>query len=66
MKGNVLLTGSSKFMGVPNGAPSASRGRVTSMMKFGSRRGVAELRKASQSARLRGEKSFVPAGQLFV
>jgi len=41
-------------------------GRVTSIMKFGALIGVAAVRKDSQSVRLRGEKSFVPLGQLFV
>ena len=41
-------------------------GRVTSTIQFGARRGEADLRKVSQSWRLRGEKSFVPPGQLFL
>jgi len=34
-------------------------------MKFGARRGTAELRKVFQSSRLAGEKIFIPSGQLF-
>jgi hypothetical protein len=40
-------------------------GRVTSTIQFGALRDAADLRKVSQSWRLRGEKSFVPLGQLF-
>jgi hypothetical protein len=35
------------------------------MMKFGARKGWAETMKVFQSARLRGEKIFIPLGQLF-
>jgi len=35
------------------------------MMKFGARRGLAEMMNVFQSARDRGEKIFIPFGQLF-
>jgi hypothetical protein len=39
---------------------------VMSMIQFGARNGAAEAMNVSQSARFRGEKSFVPVGQLFL
>jgi nucleoside recognition membrane protein YjiH len=41
-------------------------GRVMSMIQLGERSGMAEARKVFQSDLLRGEKIFVPAGQLFL
>jgi hypothetical protein len=35
------------------------------MIQWGARRGAAEMMKVFQSARDRGEKSFIPFGQLF-
>jgi len=46
--------------------PQPFWGRVTSTIQCGSRNAVADDKKAFQSARLRGETSLVPSGQLFL
>jgi hypothetical protein len=44
--------------------PQPFCGRVTSTIQFGARKGLAEAMKVVQSKRERGEKIFVPRGQL--
>jgi len=62
----VACCGVAEFMAAFWHPPHPLVGRVTSMIQLGERSGIAEARKVFQSDLLRGEKIFVPGGQLFL